>query len=434
VVEAKQLHAKLEEALAAERDSSGTEEKSSPETETATAEQSTGSDNHQPTQDDLIDELQTLTEDLGGAPKAPEMDDQGSYSTHEYYREFGSWNDALDAAGIDRRESLLTELERVAAEIGEVPSTTQIDEHSRYSSGMYADEFGTITAAREAADFASGEGSEQESQAHDSTDEPHGQPDDSATSPTPDSGPSRQALIDEIQRLDDGENLVPYASEMDSDGAYKSYDCLQEFGSWDEALEAAGIDKRERLLEELRRVRDELGHMPKTTEMNHHGRVSAGMYSNFIGSWTEATSLIDASEESTNETTESDLSPDTREESNSSPVLNGDRDSVLTWEDIPGNSRLPSSIAVQVKEKKRTRSDRVDGRYLVADLNGKEFELKVWQKHGLEIEWEVDTWYILREARGTVWESDGEVHRLLDSTRDLTAIECGSEPPVEAKS
>jgi hypothetical protein len=158
------------------------------------------------------------------------------------------------------------------------------------------------------------------------------------------------------------------------------------------------------------------------------------MYSNFFGSWTEATSLIDASEKSTNETTESDLSPDTREESNSSPVLNGDRDSILTWEDIPGNSRLPSSIAVQVKEKKRTRSDRVDGRYLVADLNGKEFELKVWQKHGLEIEWEVDTWYILREARGTVWESDGEVHRLLDSTRDLTAIECGSEPPVEAKS
>jgi len=56
----------------------------------------------------------------------------------------------------------------------------------------------------------------------------------------------------------------------------------QEFGSWDEALEAAGIDKRERLLEELRRVRDELGQLPKTTEMNHHGRVSAGMYANFL--------------------------------------------------------------------------------------------------------------------------------------------------------
>lgn len=157
------------------------------------------------------------------------------------------------------------------------------------------------------------------------------------------------------------------------------------------------------------------------------------MYANFFGSWTEATSLIDAREEPTNETTESDPSPDTREESNSSPVLNGDKDSILTWEDIPGNSRLPSPIAVQVKEKKRTRSNRVEGRYLVADLNGKEFELKVWQKHGLDIEWDVDTWYVLREARGTVWESDGEVHRLLDSTRDLTAIECETRPSTPIK-
>jgi len=86
-----------------------------------------------------------------------------------------------------------------------------------------------------------------------------------------------------------------------------------------------------------------------------------------------------------------------------------------------------------VKEKKPTRSNRVEGRYLVADLNGKEFELKVWQKHGLNIEWDVDTWYVLREARGTVWESDGEVHRLLDSTRDLTASECETRPSTPIK-
>ncbi|QLG60345.1 homing endonuclease associated repeat-containing protein [Halorarum salinum] len=125
VVESKQLYTRLEEALSSGADSSGTEKKSSTETETATTEQSSRSNGQRPTRDDLINELQTLTEELGGAPKAPEMDDQGSYSTHEYYRKFGSWNDALDAAGIDRRESLLTELERVAADIGEIPSTTQ---------------------------------------------------------------------------------------------------------------------------------------------------------------------------------------------------------------------------------------------------------------------------------------------------------------------
>jgi len=251
VVEAKQLHAKLEEALASGADSSEREKKSSTETETAATEQSSKSDSQRPTRDDLINELQTLTEGpRWRSKKAPEMDGRSRLVLDSRVLSGVRIVERCTGRCRDRpKESLLAELKRVAAaDIGEIPSTTQIDEHSRYSSGMYADEFGTITAAREAATFASGEDSEQESQAHDSTDESHGQPDDSATAPTPDSGPSRQALINEIQRLDDGENLVPYASEMDSDGAYKSYDCLQEFGSWDEALEAAGIDKRERLL------------------------------------------------------------------------------------------------------------------------------------------------------------------------------------------
>jgi len=69
VVEAKQLHAKLEEALASGADSSEREKKSSTETETAATEQSSKSDSQRPTRDDLINELQTLTEDLGGAQR-----------------------------------------------------------------------------------------------------------------------------------------------------------------------------------------------------------------------------------------------------------------------------------------------------------------------------------------------------------------------------
>lgn len=179
---------------------------------------------------------------------------------------------------------------------------------------------------------------------------------------------------------------MPYASEMDSDGEYKAYDCLQEFGSWNDALDAAGIDKQARLLAELRRIRDELGRLPKTTDMNHHGRVSASMYSNFFGSWTKATSLIDAKDgHETSETPSSNASPESIHKSNVSSFFDND-DDVLTWEDIPDNSRLPSSIAVQVKQKKKTLSTSVDGRYLVADLNGKEFQLKVWQKHSIDVD------------------------------------------------
>lgn len=248
-----------------------------------------------------------------------------------------------------------------------------------------------------------------------------------------DRSPTRKALIEEIIRLDNGENLVPYASDMDADGAFKAYDCQQEFGSWDVALEAAGIDKRARLLEELRRIRDEIGRMPKTTDVNRYGRVSASMYGSFFGSWSEAISLIeDQKQETIGSDDSSHSSPESKQEPDSQSVLSSDDDDVLTWEDIPGTGRLPAPIAVQIKKERRSHSDSVDSRYTVADLDGKEFDLKIWQKHEIDIDLEIDSWYILDSTSGTVWESDGEVKRLLDSTRDLSAIECGPHRPTVA--
>ena len=428
VTEAENLHATLEETLPSD---SANEEESEPSREvvgTDDSEAVSEEDDTSPDRDDLIEGLQSLTETLGGVPKAPEMDEHGPYSTHAYYQEFGSWDDALDAAGLDRRESLLAELERIAAELGEVPSTTQIDEHGRYSSGMYSNEFGSITAARDAADFSGIDTGDDENREYcpsqgvaEKTGDDEG--------PGRDSGPTRETLIAEIQRLDDEADLLPYASDMDADGEFKAYDCLREFGSWNDALEAAGIDKRARLLDELRRVRDELGHVPTTTEMNRLGRVSASMYSNFFGSWSEATSLIDAGAGETKRKGMS-FTSESEDGTNTSPALDGHEDGVLTWEDIPDNSRLPSPIAVQIKRKMHVRSDRVDGSYLVADLNGKQFEFKVWQKHGIDVDWEIETWYVLSDVRGKSWESDGNVRRILNSTRDLSIVACRTSRPT----
>ncbi|MDF9746295.1 homing endonuclease associated repeat-containing protein [Natrinema salsiterrestre] len=413
--EATRLQNSLEVALPSDEDSNtdtAEDETSEP------PEGSSKSSERKPKRQRLLDELQALTEELGAVPKAPEMDEQGTYSTHEYYQTFGSWDDALDAAGLDKRAALIDELERVATELGEIPSTTQVDEHGRYSSGMYSNEFGTFTEARDVANFEFLEeepSREGESQSETEQDE------DRATE-NPDAEPAREALIAEIQRLDRStEELLPYASEMDSRGEFTAYGCQREFGSWDDALDAAGIDKRERLLEELRRVRDEVERIPKTTDMDNHGRVSASMYSNFFGSWTEATSLI---EDATLSASGKGDSTTTSE----GDTLDENDEDVLTWEDIPGNSRLPGPIPIQIVEKRTARSDRVDGRYLVRDLAGTEFELKVWAKHGITVDWEPGCWYVLSEARGTVWESDGEVNRMLDSTRDLETVECLSRP------
>jgi superfamily II DNA or RNA helicase len=367
-----------------------------------------------PSREKLVSELQSLKETLGNVPKAPEMDERGAYLTHDYYQEFGDWDTALAAAGIDKKRGLIEELEHLAIELGEVPSSGQIDEHGRYSSGMYAAEFGSIRAARDAADFSSklATGSESVQADANASDDGDGEASDK---------PTREDLIAEIRRLDQRERLVPYAADMDSDGAYKTYDCLQEFGSWDEALAAAGIDKEERLIEELQRLRDTLGRKPKTSDMNAHGAVSAGMYSSFFGSWTEAISRIS-----------DEPSPENQIDQGSSEAspLNGDSSHVLTWEDIPDNGRLPGPIAIRVNKSLRTLSDRVAGRYRVEDLNGKEFDLKDWSKHSIDINWETGCWYVVLEARGTVWESDGETKRMLDSTKDLQCVFSGAGRPT----
>ena len=60
------------------------------------------------------------------------------------------------------------------------------------------------------------------------------------------------------------------------------------FGSWQNALDSAGIDNEARLIEDLRRVADKLGHRPTTTEMNDHGHVSATTYATYFGTYTAA--------------------------------------------------------------------------------------------------------------------------------------------------
>lgn len=53
---------------------------------------------------ELISELNRLAEELGHVPRQDEMRDQGNWSAMVYQERFGSWNDALQAAGFDQNE------------------------------------------------------------------------------------------------------------------------------------------------------------------------------------------------------------------------------------------------------------------------------------------------------------------------------------------
>jgi len=108
---------------------------------------------------ELIFELKRLAKDLGHVPRQEEMRNKGNWSVKVYQERFGSWNDSLQAAGFEPnirwripREDLLTELRAVADELGHPPTTTEMNEHGRFTTNPYQRVFGTWRTALQAAD------------------------------------------------------------------------------------------------------------------------------------------------------------------------------------------------------------------------------------------------------------------------------------------
>lgn len=105
--------------------------------------------------------------------------------------------------------------------------------------------------------------------------------------------PSRKELIEELIQLNSTLDRLPYSSDLSEKSDYSAADYRNEFGSWDEALEAAGIDKEKVLLAELQRVTNELGEKPTQSDMNSLGKYSSSMYARYFGQWSTAKERLD---------------------------------------------------------------------------------------------------------------------------------------------
>ncbi|GEM_PF-2080509 len=103
----------------------------------------------------LIQSLQTLQEDLD---RAPTVDDIRNLSeilpdVSTYERRFGSWIDALEAAGIEgahnrRDETILRQLASLAIKLDRAPTKREVDaDPTVASSGLYRNRFGSFSNA-----------------------------------------------------------------------------------------------------------------------------------------------------------------------------------------------------------------------------------------------------------------------------------------------
>ena len=249
---------------------------------------------------ELVAELQRIDDSTEGYPLTTELHSKSDFTPDQYYQEFGSWETALEAAGIDKEQRLIEDILRVAIMVEGYPTTIQIDQYGVHSSGVHTNHFGSWDAALEAAGVEHTDTGDQDTERERAQATTQATQNDSENdspiqneSDSSNEGPSPGELIDELQRLDKETDGYPLTTQARSRGQYDPEQYYAEFGSWDDALRAAGIDKGQRLIDEIHRVANIVEDRPTTTEMNEHGAISSGTYSNYFGSWADA---LDAAE------------------------------------------------------------------------------------------------------------------------------------------
>lgn len=114
---------------------------------------------NRPSETQLIDALQVLADDLGRPPSVEDVEEQSDQIAVDYIAQFGSWDAALEAAGISPRtardrttsDALLAALRRASDSLGHTPEPGEVSEHTDWTADAYARRFGSYHEACEAA-------------------------------------------------------------------------------------------------------------------------------------------------------------------------------------------------------------------------------------------------------------------------------------------
>jgi len=101
--------------------------------------------------EELLADIRAVADVVERSPSLQDYRDHGEYSVTTIYRRFDSWQGAVARAGFEPRDpntrtsnaDLIDALQELADELGESPTTRQMNEHGRYWSKAYRDRFGS---------------------------------------------------------------------------------------------------------------------------------------------------------------------------------------------------------------------------------------------------------------------------------------------------
>lgn len=163
-------------------------------------------------------------------------------------------------------ESLIKEIKRLNRKLGRVPGQKDMDEHGLFSQGPYYARFGGWNKALNLAGF----------------------------NPPKSMNISKEELLSEIRKTVDM-GYKPTRENVVECGEYSKEPYYREFGSWNNAVECAGIEpprqtniSEEDLLNEICRLNNKLGQRPKLINMRMDGKYSGRPYRDRWGTWTNA--------------------------------------------------------------------------------------------------------------------------------------------------
>ena len=226
------------------------------------------------TNEELLDALRKLSDELDRTPSYNDMEERGEFAPSTYENRFGSWNTALKEAGIELNnqwgmpdEELLEELRRLANVLDRTPTQPDMTEYGRYSIRTYALRFGNWNGAIEAAGL----------------------------DPTRRYDISDEELLEELRQLTDRIERTPTSNDMVAHGEFSLSIYIDRFVTWNSALEEAGFEQnhrqnipRDELIDDIHRLVGELGGVPVRSDIDDIGRFSSGIYRARFGSWNAA--------------------------------------------------------------------------------------------------------------------------------------------------
>jgi hypothetical protein len=421
----------------------------------------------EPSRDELLEELARLNEETDRRVTRGRMRADGMYEPEDYEKKFGTWSTAFeampsaeesthddesDATGTQEtysKSEVLDEIAAVTEQVDGEPSTDDMQEYGRISPTPAYRYFDSWSDAVAAAIETRGNASN----GRDATDETESDTKIAGRTPTDGQSPKdedlssfKTDLIDDIRRVKDDLGKVPSKAEMSVHGDHSISQFEKAFGTWTEAVQAAGFEPRgspdrythTEVLDGLRDVASEVKKPPSPRDINEHAPFSGNVIYNFFDSFEDAREAagvndVDVVLESDSEP-ESDVdtaangssSSSTPDAKDASPDST-DRDSSLPHKGpladglaSASEGRL-SGVAAEVVDVSEVGGSKRAAEIDLRTTADEGVVLDVWEKHDVDWSFEKGDRLRLDEVRLKRWETGSTPAHQLSTTKDFSA-------------